>query len=123
MSSLFSETFGYHVQLVLHPTAHLPAHLDLGKYSCSWLNGTYKHEYKEQIGSRRLAPAEFTQLMRKLQTSPHVLVLNLNWNCDLSGGRMVEFAGCIATLKSLQVLDLACIHPPHISLPVLFDDI
>ncbi len=104
------------LQLLLHPTADLPTLINLGERSWSLLDGKYLREGAvKQIGFRRITPDELTQLMRKLQSSPHVIVLSLNEDNRNRGhlnGRLSEFAGCICALKSLQVLDFQSTHPP-----------
>jgi len=104
-------SFAQHLQLVLDPALPLPLHIDLGKYSCSWDNGKLKVNYGQlQEGFRKLRRDELMQLMRRLQASPHVILLNL-WGHGIDGATMREMAAPIAALSELQALDLTSACP------------
>ncbi len=108
-------SFAQHLQLVLDPALPLPLHIDLGKYSCSWENGKFQllELHVEQEGFRELTRDELMQLMRRLQASPHVILLNL-WGQRIDGATMQEIAASIAVLSELQALVLygACPTSP-----------
>ena len=105
-------SFAEHLQLVLDPALPLPLHIDLGQWSCSWENGKLQLG-DEQQGFRELTRDELMQLMRRLQTNPHVILLNLRGQ-DIDGATMQEMAAPIAALSELQVLVLvgACPTSP-----------
>jgi len=100
-TSLFTQ----HLQLLLDPASTLPLHLNLGKYSCSWENGKFKEANSSQPGFRILARDELMQLMRRLQASPHVILLNLMGH-EIDAATMREMAAPIAALSELQALVL-----------------
>ncbi len=99
-----------HLQLVLDPALPLPLHIDLGEYSRSWANGKLKlGQFQE--GFRELSRDELMQLMRRLQASPHVILLNLS-NHACGADTMREMAAPIAALSELQALVLTGTSPP-----------
>ena len=101
-----------HLKLVLDPALPLPLHIDLGKYSCSWENGKLKVNYgQKQEGFRKLRRDELMQLMRRLQASPHVILLNLMGH-KFGAATMREMAAPIAALSELQALLLGGTCPP-----------
>ena len=107
-------SFAQHLQLALDPALPLPLHLDLGEHSCSWENGKLKFNFdQEQKGFRKLSRDELVQLMRRLQASPHVILLNLSGH-KIDGVTMRDMAAPIAALSELQALVLrgACPTPP-----------
>ena len=104
-------SFTQHLQLLLDPASTLPLHLDLGKHSCSWVNGKFKIAQSQQPGFRRQTRDELMQLMRRLHAAPHAVLLNLNDNY-FGEGVMQEMAAPIAALSKLQVLVLSCTCPP-----------
>ena len=100
-------SFAQHLQLALDPALPLPLHLDLGEYSCSWQNGKLKFNFdQQQEGFRELSRDELVQLMRRLQASPHVILLNLRGH-EFGTATMREMAAPIAALSELQALLLA----------------
>ena len=101
-------SFAQHLQLVLDPALPLPLHIDLGQYSCSWENGKLKNGLQE--GFRKLRRDELMQLMRRLQASPHVILLNLNGH-RCGAATMREMAAAIAALSELQALVLSSACP------------
>ena len=104
-------SFAQHLQLALDPALPLPLHLDLGKHSCSWENGKLKVNYgQKQEGFRKLSRDELMQLMRRLQASPHVILLNLRGH-GIDGATMREMAAPIAALSELQALVLTSACP------------
>jgi hypothetical protein len=104
-------SFAQHLQLVLDPALPLPLHIDLGEYSCSWENGKLKVDYRQkQEGFRKLRRDELMQLMRRLQASPHVILLNLDGH-KFDGATMREMAAPIAALSELQALVLTSACP------------
>jgi hypothetical protein len=108
-------SFEQHLQLVLDHALPLPLHIDLGFYSCSWENGKLEYVYgEEQENFRKLRRDELMQLMRRLQASPHVILLNL-WGHGIDGATMREMAAPIAALSELQALVLngACPTSPR----------
>jgi hypothetical protein len=99
-------SFAQLLQLALDPALPLPLHIDLGSFSRSWENGKLKMG-KKQEGFRVLSRDELMQLMRRLQASPHVILLNFSDHaCDAD--TMREMAVPIAALSELQALVLAC---------------
>ena len=97
-------SFEQHLQLVLDPDLPLPLHIELGEYSCSWENGKLKFGGRQE-GFRKLSRDELMQLMRRLQASPHVILLNL-WGHKIDAATMREMAAPIAALSELQALVL-----------------
>jgi hypothetical protein len=77
-------SFAQHLQLALDPALPLPLQIYLGEYSCSWENGKLEFNYQQkQKGFRKLSRDELMQLMRRLQASPHAILLNLiGHKCD-----------------------------------------
>ena len=105
-------SFAQHLQLVLDPALPLPLHIDLGERSCSWENGKLKVNYDQNPeGFRQLRRDELMQLMRRLQASPHVILLNL-WGHEIDAATMREMAAPIAALSDLQALVLVGTCPP-----------
>ena len=100
-------SFAQHLQLVLDHALPLPLHIDLGQYSCSWENGKLKVNFNQREGFRELSRDELMQLMRRLQASPHVILLNLTHQ-GIDGATMQEMAAPIAALSELQALVLGC---------------
>jgi hypothetical protein len=104
-------SFAQHLQLVLDPALPLPLHIDLGEYSCSWENGKLRVNFgQKQQGFRKLSRDELMQLMRRLQASPHVILLNLNGH-GIDGVTMRKMAAPIAALRELQALVLSSACP------------
>jgi hypothetical protein len=103
-------SFAQLLQLALDPALPLPLQIDLGWYSYSWENGKLKMG-KKQEGFRKLSRNELMQLMRRLQASPHVILLNL-YGHECGADTMREMAAPIAALSELQALVLACMPSP-----------
>jgi hypothetical protein len=103
-------SFAQHLQLVLDPALPLPLHIDLGKCSYSWENGKLKVIFNQREGFRELSRDELMQLMRRLQASPHVILLNLNGH-GIDDAMMREMAAPIAALSELQALVLTSACP------------
>ena len=116
-------SFAQHLQLVLDPAFHLDIYphqfeIDLGEHRFSWYiclgefqyQGYGKLQYNGQTqGFRKLRRDELMQLMqlmRRLQASPHVILLNLHGH-KFGTATMQEMAAPIAALSELQAHVLA----------------
>ena len=104
-------SFTQKLQLVLDTASTLPLHIDLGEYSCSWDNVTFKWAESRQPGFRKLERDELLQLMRRLHAAPHAVLLNLNGH-KFGAAVMQEMAAPLTALSKLQVLVLRCAPPP-----------
>jgi hypothetical protein len=104
-------SFAQQLQRALDPALPLPLQIDLGKFSCSFDYGKLKVNYEqEQEGFRKLSRDELMQLMRRLQASPHVILLNLR-DHGIYGARMQEMTAAIAVLSELRALVLSSACP------------
>jgi hypothetical protein len=111
-------SFAQLLQLSLNPALPLPLHIDLGYRSCNWENGTFQWG-ENQTDFTTLTRDELMRLMRRLQASPHVILLNLH-DHGFGDSVMGELAAPMAALSQLQVLVLSCTRPSSSSSSATF---